>query len=184
MTPVAILDADGHPFPGYLIDDAGTVYSTRMQGPKEQFREPRVLRHSSSGSPYRRIVLYRDGKRHHRAIHVLMLSSFVGPRPLGMEGCHNDGDPTNNRLDNLRWDLPKGNCADRAAHGRVPTGEKHSRPCAKITEAQVREIRHSYGSPENRQPGDPSQRALAKHFGISQVEIFRIVHHLAWSHIK
>jgi len=32
-----------------------------------------------------------------------VLEAFVGPAPEGHEGLHGDGDPANNRLDNLRW---------------------------------------------------------------------------------
>lgn len=52
-----------------------------------------------------------------KQIHPLVLLAFVGPRPDGMDCCHNDGDPTNNRLDNLRWDTRSGNEADKRIHG-------------------------------------------------------------------
>jgi len=34
-----------------------------------------------------------------------------------MEGCHNDGDRSNNCVENLRWDTRLGNCQDIIAHG-------------------------------------------------------------------
>jgi hypothetical protein len=34
-----------------------------------------------------------------------------------MEGCHENGDPTNNRLANLRWDTPGNNNLDKQRHG-------------------------------------------------------------------
>ncbi len=51
-------------------------------------------------------------------VHTLVLTAFVGPRPGGMGCCHYDGDKTNNRLENLRWDTPKSNARDTARHGR------------------------------------------------------------------
>lgn len=51
-------------------------------------------------------------------IHSLVLEAFVGPRPDGMEGCHNDGDPANNHLANLRWDTRAANNQDTLRHGR------------------------------------------------------------------
>lgn len=45
--------------------------------------------------------------------HVLVLEAFVGPRPAGMECCHANDIPTDNRLVNLRWDLPVANRADQ-----------------------------------------------------------------------
>jgi hypothetical protein len=55
---------------------------------------------------------------------------FVGPAPEGMEGCHYNGDPTDNRLENLRWDTRKANVADAIRHGTFSfrTG-KFSRTC-------------------------------------------------------
>lgn len=50
-------------------------------------------------------------------VHRLVLEAFVGPCPEGMEGCHIDGDGTNNRLDNLRWDTHVGNVKDSIRHG-------------------------------------------------------------------
>jgi hypothetical protein len=68
----------------------------------------------------------------------MILESFMGLCPEGMEACHNDGNRTNNRLLNLRWDTPKGNCADRKKHGTNPAGERN--PKAKLTEFDVLEI--------------------------------------------
>lgn len=50
-------------------------------------------------------------------IHHLVLETFVGPRPDGMVGCHNNGDKLNNHVDNLRWDTPGANNRDKRQHG-------------------------------------------------------------------
>lgn len=34
-----------------------------------------------------------------------------------MECCHNDGNPSNNIVENLRWDTHSGNMMDRTLHG-------------------------------------------------------------------
>jgi hypothetical protein len=59
-----------------------------------------------------------DGELWHVHIHVLVLTTFVGPRPDGHEGCHNNGEPSDNRLVNLRWDTPCANQADKLVHQR------------------------------------------------------------------
>lgn len=49
-----------------------------------------------------------------------MLTAFVGPRPDGMVTCHNDGNPANNNLSNLRWDTQSNNQLDAVKHGTHP----------------------------------------------------------------
>jgi hypothetical protein len=53
-----------------------------------------------------------------RLVHALVLEAFVGPRPPGHETCHNNGDRSDNRLSNLRWDTSAANSADIIRHGR------------------------------------------------------------------
>lgn len=67
---------------------------------------------------YLGVGLSRGGTKKKRAVHLLVLESFVGPRPKGKQACHNDGNNTNNRAENLRWDTPKENVADIKRHGR------------------------------------------------------------------
>lgn len=49
-------------------------------------------------------------------VHHLVLNAFVGQCPEGMECCHNDGDATNNRVENLRWDTKCSNRRDAICH--------------------------------------------------------------------
>lgn len=64
------------------------------------------------------VVLHRDNKAKTCGVHRLVLEAFVGACPEGMECCHNDGDHTNNNLDNLRWDTHSNNVYDIVRHGR------------------------------------------------------------------
>lgn len=59
--------------------------------------------------------LSRDGKINANYIHRLVLLAFKGPPPdeHRIEGCHKDGDPTNNRPSNLYWGTSVENAADR-----------------------------------------------------------------------
>lgn len=52
-----------------------------------------------------------------RKVHQLVLEAFVGPRPEGTVACHNNGDPADNRLPNLRWGTASANQKDAVAHG-------------------------------------------------------------------
>lgn len=66
---------------------------------------------------YLKVELHKDGKISHTNIHRLMLESFTGPCPDGMEACHNDGNPTNNTIENLRWGTRSENRQDAVKHG-------------------------------------------------------------------
>jgi hypothetical protein len=68
-------------------------------------------------SGYLRVTLCRPATKKAVLVHHLVLIAFVGPRPEGFDGCHNDGNPANNCLDNLRWDTPSGNMRDKRKHG-------------------------------------------------------------------
>ncbi|WP_082971209.1 HNH endonuclease signature motif containing protein [Mycobacterium sp. 852002-51971_SCH5477799-a] len=59
-----------------------------------------------------------NGRKETRRVHRLVLEAFVGPAPSGTFGCHLDGDPANNRLNNLRWDTQANNLRDVVSHGR------------------------------------------------------------------
>lgn len=123
------------PVPGYEgryeVSDLGQVRSlTRMvvrsDGRRRTYPgrllEPYV---SESGSSPRRIVtLCRDGGQAPRRVYTLVLEAFVGPRPAGMQGCHNDGDSLNDHLANLRWDTPEGNGQDASEHGVLHNARK------------------------------------------------------------
>ena len=51
------------------------------------------------------------------AVHRLVLTAFRGPCPPGLQGCHYDDDPYNNRLENLRWDTQSANELDKVRNG-------------------------------------------------------------------
>lgn len=67
---------------------------------------------------YPAITLHKEGGIKGRTVHSLVLEAFVGPRPPKRYGCHNDGDPRNNHIDNLRWDTQSNNLHDAVKHGR------------------------------------------------------------------
>lgn len=109
-----------------------------------------------------------------RYVHHLVLITFVGPAPEGMEGCHGDGDRANNRISNLRWDTRSNNHADKALHGTDHKGERH--PGSKLTESDVKNLR-------KRRLDGLSYAALAKEFGVTTMTVYRAVKGKNWSHV-
>ncbi|WP_079582798.1 NUMOD4 motif-containing HNH endonuclease [Mycobacteroides abscessus] len=114
-------------YPGYEVSDQGRVRSLDRQV-RSRWGTPKTLRGkflsqtliggSGESGRYPGCVLYRDGKRRQVAVHVLVLETFVGPRPDGMVGCHRDDIPTNNHLSNLYWGTQAQNVSDAIRSGR------------------------------------------------------------------
>lgn len=73
---------------------------------------------TSKQTMHQLVDLNNRGRRQAVYVHTLVLNAFVGVRPDGMEACHTDGDPANNRATNLRWDTHAANMADVLRHGR------------------------------------------------------------------
>ena len=123
---------------------------------------------------YLYVVLYDNGKSKRFAIHQLVLRAFIGRCPKGMCCCHYDGDPSNNQLDNLRWDTPSNNHVDKKRHGTSLQGE--SNPRAKLNSEAVHEIRRLCDSGVLR-------RLVAKRFGVATSTVDAIVWRKAWRYV-
>lgn len=82
-----------------------------------QFKPGQILRPGTSTRGGRPVATFRiNGKRKTRFIHTLVAEAFIGPRPIDLMVCHNDGDPTNNVPSNLRYDTSVGNAQDAIRH--------------------------------------------------------------------
>ena len=120
------------------------------------------------GRPY--CCLWANNKQAQVRPHKLVLEAFVGKRPIGMECCHNDGNPQNNHLSNLRWDTAKNNQADRVRHGTTNRGENCG--TAKLTGIQVDAIRQD----------TRLHRLIALDYGVRANTISRIKSGVRWKH--
>lgn len=80
-------------------------------------RRGRIIRLKPHKDGYQVVTLHKEGRRKNRMVHQLVLEAFVGPCPSGQQTCHNNGDPSDNRVENLRWDTQKENMADKRRHG-------------------------------------------------------------------
>ena len=173
------------PIPGfsdYSITDDGRIWSVprktragnRLKG---KWLKPRV---GSNGYVY--VDLTDAGQVTRKLIHRLVLETFVGPCPEGMEACHGNGVRDDNRLDNLRWDTRSNNHLDAVHHGTAPNldgsagrGERNGH--AKLSSTQVREIDALW------REGGYQQITLAAMYGVQQPCIEKIVRHRTWRHL-
>jgi hypothetical protein len=161
-------------YKGYRVGDDGSVWSKRRGGGWGEWRKLKP-----SGGPNRSCSGYglydSSSKLKTHKAHRLVLTAFVGPCPIGMEGCHWDGDTSNNHLDNLRWDYHENNEKDKLRHGTRVRGSKIGN--AKLNEAQVATIKRLAKSGR-------TNTSLALDFNVSNVMIGYIVSGKFWRHVN
>ena len=80
----------------------------------------RVLKAVPNGRGYLKVRLQLGSHRRNLAIHSLVAAVFLPPKPSPVyEVRHLDGNPLNNKADNLAWGTRKDNALDRVKHGRT-----------------------------------------------------------------
>lgn len=105
----------------YRVSDSGDIWSCR----RRRIMKPEVLE-----AGHLRVDLARgDGTRQREFLHRIILRAFVGPRPDGMVVRHLDGDPGNNRVENLKYGTHSENALDSVTHGTHNTAGKLKTHC-------------------------------------------------------
>jgi hypothetical protein len=137
-------------FPAYQVSSYGDVKSKRRG---------LLLKPWSHSSGHLYVAL---GRGHKKQVHHIVLSAFGAPRPSGQECRHLDGNPKNNRIENLAWGTRRENVGDFAA--------KYNRPIkGSITFDRAREIRTALIGVRH-----GGRRAIAARFGTSLSLVYRI----------
>lgn len=157
-------------FPGYEVGSDGSLWSNKQQkgGVYVQRHPARTKR------GYIVTQLFNETGPVFKYLHHIVLESFVGPCPEGCQACHNDGNPSNNAISNLRWDTPLSNHADKKQHGTDPGGERNGR--ALLTADAVTAIRKKFSE-------GASCKALSLECGVSYFVIWNAVKRYTWKEI-
>lgn len=165
--PVPIPGCDG-----YFVTRDGRVFSRwrrgrhYSRGPTAELRE---LRRTKQKTGYLGVSL-GPGRREHA--HVIVLSTFVGPRPPRHESRHLNGDRADNRVENLCWGTVSENQMDRAAHGTSNRGERNG--AARLSASDVLRVRGLLA-------GDTRPRAVAVELGVGVATIRDIAKGRTWA---
>lgn len=144
----------------YEVSDLGRVRALPRIDAQGGNRRLRVFKPSRMDAwGHLGVKLRRDGVVKSAYVHRLVLEAFVGPCPSGMEGCHWNDIPNDNRLTNLRWATKSENRFDCVRNGsdhnarkseclrghpftpentRSYGGRRHCRECRHIHEAAYR----------------------------------------------
>jgi protein gp37 len=144
-------------YPGYMVSNFGRVKGPRaiLKGDAGEQGHVRV----QIGSPYNK-----------KLVHRLVLEAFVGPPPSpNAQGRHLDGNPGNNRLDNLCWGTQSDNWVDSKRH-------KTHRRYSKLREDDVAAIKRRASSGE-------SFASIASVYDISATQVSNVVHGRQWKQL-
>ena len=151
-------DIPGHEG-SYQVSDAGNIRSVdrdiiqlnRFGEKITRHLKGQIFRPRRCQSGHVTVVLGRARGSQH--IHKVVMLAFVGEKAPGLEIRHLNGNPADNRLENLAYGSRSENLIDKAYHGQ-----------RKLTIADVIEIRTCTTGPI----------ALAKKFGVSRNHITNI----------
>ena len=128
----------------------------------------RVVQGWSDQNGYRNTMIADSQAGKYRAkIHRLVYAACVGKLIDGLEIAHLDGNPTNNNATNLAQVTHLENMRHCVEHGTRVEGSAH--PKAKLTDAQVLEIRQRW------QSNHVTQTSLANEYGVSSSTMSRIL---------
>ena len=154
----------------YQVSNTGLVRSLdrRVNGRRGLIKGKLMKPEVRNG--YERVMLQKDGNTSRVFVHRLVATAFIGDCPENYECCHNDGNPSNNHVENLRWDSKSANQLDRLKHGTACIGENHSN--SYLTEDDILEIRNFNGSVSE----------AIKEFGIARTTYFNIRHGRTWKY--
>lgn len=160
----------------YEVSSRGRVRRSKA-GPRTNVGRLLKLQRSGGkpGYPYAR--LYTNvGKSVMRKVHALVAAAFMAPKPNnGYEINHIDGNPWNNPVDNLEWRTHRENVQHAFTIGLVGDRRGSKNANAKLTEAQVLEIRA--------QPRAVMHTELAALYGVTPTSILLIRQRKTWKNL-
>jgi len=151
----------------YEVSDGGNLASLKHGG-------RRLLSTNSRIEVYPSVGLSLNGKPTTFLIHRLVALSFVENLEGKPDINHIDGNPENNRAENLEWCTPAENSAHAVRIGLIDT--KGEKCCAsKLTEKDVLKIR--------KMSATIGQQQIAKSMNIAQSNVNKILQRQSWKHI-
>jgi hypothetical protein len=162
-------------FPQHVISDCGRVFTwtATQRNSSGQMRE---LAQSKHAKGYRYVRLIYAGRQTTAMIHRLLATLFLPAPSKGQTVVrHLNGNPADNRIENIAWGTQKENMADCIEHGRTLKGGKN--PNAKLTEGIINAA-HLLVEAGYRVD------ALATFLGVNPHTLFAALSGRSWEHVN
>lgn len=149
---------------GYAVSACGRVYSywkNNAPHKPEITNKPQELSPACQAGRYFSITLSADGQsKIPVGVHRLVLMAWQRAPNHKEQARHLDGNPQNNRIENLCWGTAKDNAADRERHGNTMRGAKNGN--RKIDAETAKKIYLDVWR------GKETQDEIAQKYGVSQ----------------
>lgn len=140
MKGTEIMARSIHGHPHYVITREGKITNT--------FTGKSLNPYQGSRAGHLRVELPGRDRRY---VHVLVAESFIGPKPEGLEVRHLNGNPEDNRVENLAYGTRSENVLDSVKHGtyrnansektQCPRGHEYDRTNTYLTSRGTRQCR-------------------------------------------
>lgn len=167
----------------YEVSSQGRVKSLRRTADifvngvwKKRTVPERILKPSKNSKlGHLRVDLQENTRKWKIGVHQLVALTFI-PNPKNFPFVlHDDGNPANNCVVNLKWGTAMQNTDDRHRHGTTSRGSH--RPAAKLTETDIPLIRRMILR-------GIEDAVIGEQFRVSGATINSIRHGKTWKHIK
>jgi hypothetical protein len=152
-------------FPNYQVSRNGEVRNVTRN---------KLLTPVRNRREYCLVNLYRYGKPKNFLLHRLVAAAFLGVIPPGWEVNHKNGRKCDNTVENLEIVTPEQNRQHAVRRGLMRRGERN--PKAKLTEAEVKEIRRQRAN-------GVRVRDIARRYDLSEGAVYLICRRGTWKHV-
>lgn len=156
----------------YQISSLGRVKSLEFRNNIITKKREKILRFNYDKKGYPIVALGANKKRY--KVSQLVCNAFNWKRPYGLECCHLNGNPEDNRASNLNWVTTRENHLQKKQHGTFQEGSKIG--TAKLSENQVKEIKKMIGL-------GVSNVKIASIYGVEDGAISDIKVGRRWKHV-
>jgi hypothetical protein len=148
------------------------LYDVSSDGRVRNVRRMRELSPVPDTCGYPTVKLSRNSVETRHSIHRLVCRAFHGLPFAGAQVAHLNGNPSDNRVENLKWTTCAENSSHKTMHGTRQSGSQNGR--AKYSGKVIETVREMHR-------GGFSEKKIAELTGVSKSHVHRVVAGETWN---